>query len=281
MAARHAARKPIRRRALIALAATAGLVASGAQTALASTVTSAALSGGAGTATVAGTLYAKSGAALTLTVVTSSDTLCVDVTGALTGHQTSPTGKSSWSFGLTAPAGADVAQTVTAAASPNFNQNNGQCTGQSQLPKSASFTLDNTGPAVAGALSPTPNAAGWNKTNASITWSATDGGSGVGSGPTPANDSQNANTTGVTKTSTATDRVGNVGNGSVTVKLDKDAPTINGSRSPGANGNGWNNTKLVGSFVCNDPPAGIKSRPRPTTPSTRGGKPSGTGAGVG
>src|SRR3954451_13897059 len=115
MAARHAARKPIRRRALIALAATAGLVASGAQTALASTVTSAALSGGTGTATVADTLYARSGAALTLTVVTASNTVCVDVTGALTGHQTSPTGKSSWSFGLTAPAGADVAQKVTSA----------------------------------------------------------------------------------------------------------------------------------------------------------------------
>src|SRR4051794_5088763 len=280
MAARHAARKPIRRRALIALAATAGLVASGAQTALASTVTSAALSGGAGTATVAGTLYAKSGAALTLTVVTSSDTVCVDVTGALTGHQTSPTGKSSWSFGLAAPAGADVAQTGTAVASPNVNQNNRQCTRQSQLPKSARFTLDNTAPAVTGALSPTPNAAGWNNSNASITWSATDAGSGVGSGPTPATDSQTATTTGVTKTSTATDRVGNLGSGSVTVKLDKNAPTINGSRSPGANANGWNNTNVVVSFSCSDSPAGIKACSGPTTLSTSAASQSVTGTAV-
>src|SRR3954462_8784912 len=127
MAARHAARKPIRRRALIALAATAGLVASGAQTALASTVTSAALSGGAGTATVAGTLYAKSGAALTLNVTTSSDTQCVEVTGAFTDHQQSGNPKSSWVFSFTGGAG-DSSQTVTVAASPNVNSQN-KCTG--------------------------------------------------------------------------------------------------------------------------------------------------------
>src|SRR4051794_31465246 len=49
--------------------------------AFASTVTSAVFSGGAGTAPVGGTLYAKQGATVTLTVVTSSDTKCVNVAG--------------------------------------------------------------------------------------------------------------------------------------------------------------------------------------------------------
>jgi len=227
-----------------------------------SSVNSAAFTGGAGTATVGGTLYAKNGGALTLTVSTSNDTKCVDVTGSLTGHQTSSTAKSSWTFSFTAGAG-DGTQTVTAAASPNFNQNNNQCTGQSQSPKSASFVLDNTGPVVTAALSPSPNAGGWNNADVAITWSAPDGGSGVQS-VTPATDSVSANTSGVTKTSTATDRLGNSGTGSVTVKLDKANPIITGSASPAANANGWNNTNVVVSFSCSDALAGIKSCTGPT-----------------
>ena len=91
--------------------------------------------------------------------------------------QTSSTAKTSWTFSFTAGAG-DGVQTVTAAASPNFNgQDN--CTGQSQNPGSAAYILDNTGPTVSAALSPAANAAGWNNSNVNITWSATDAGSGV------------------------------------------------------------------------------------------------------
>ncbi len=139
-----------------------------------SSVSSAVFSGGAGTTTVNGTLYAKTGGALTLTVSTSNDTKCVEVTGAFTARQTSSTAKSTWTFSFTAGAG-DGAQSVTAAASPNFNASN--CTGQSQSPKTASFTLDNTGPVVTAGLAPSPNAGGWSNANVAITWSATDGGS--------------------------------------------------------------------------------------------------------
>src|SRR5438067_12789403 len=100
----------------------------------ASTVSSAVFTGGAGTASVGGTLYAKNGGALTLTVNTSSDTKCVEVTGAFTARQTSSTAKSTWTFSFTAGAG-DGAQAATAAASPNSNADN--CTGQSQNPGTA------------------------------------------------------------------------------------------------------------------------------------------------
>jgi hypothetical protein len=234
--------------------------------ALGSTVSSAAFTGGAGTVSVSGTLYVKSGGALTLTVTTSSDTKCVQITGAHTARQTSSTAKSSWTFNFTAGAG-DGTQTVTAAASPNFNQNN--CTGQSQSPQNASYVLDNTGPTVTAALSPAPNGAGWNNANVTVTWSALDSASGVGSGPTPASDSQTANTAGVTKTSTASDRLGNTADGSVTIKLDKAAPSISGNRNPGPNSNGWNNTDVLVSFSCSDAGAsGIKSCTAPTTLSS-------------
>ncbi|MCW2810275.1 MAG: hypothetical protein JWP61_733, partial [Friedmanniella sp.] len=115
-----------RRVALIAAVVTA-IGAVNAPAAFASSVTSAVFSGGAGTASVGGTVYAKQGVALTLTLVTSSDTKCVDVTGAATlPRQTSSTAKSSWTFTATAPAG-DGAQAFTVAASPNSNANG--CTG--------------------------------------------------------------------------------------------------------------------------------------------------------
>src|SRR4051794_1904310 len=130
--------------------------------AFASSVTSAVFSGGAGTASVGGTLYAKQGAALTLTVVTSSDTKCVEVTGAAAlPRQTSSTAKSNWTFSTTAPAG-NGAQAFTVAASPNFNANN--CTGQSSSTQ-ASYTLDNTGPVVTPVLTPAANGDGWNNSN--------------------------------------------------------------------------------------------------------------------
>jgi hypothetical protein len=243
-------------------------------TALGSSVGSAALSGGAGTVSAAGTLYAKSGGVLTLTVNTSSDTKCVEVSGAFTARQTVATAKSTWTFSFTAGTG-DGVRTVTASASPNFNANN--CTGQSQSPQSASFVLDNTGPVVTGTASPQPNAAGWNNGNVAIAWSATDAGSGVASGPSPASDSQTTNTAGTTKTASATDRLGNQNTGSVTVKLDKALPAITGSRSPAPNANGWNNTNIAVSFTCSDALAGIRSCPATTTLTTSGAGQSVTG----
>jgi hypothetical protein len=218
-------------------------------TAFASTATLAAFSGGAGTVTVGGTLYAKNGSALTLTVSTSSDTMCVDVAGAFTGHQTSSTGKSSWTFTTTAGSG-DGTQAVTATASPNVNTQ-GKCTGNSGSAQ-GSYTLDNTGPVVSATLAPVPNAAGWNNSNTTVTWTATDAGSGVGSGPAPASSTESANGT-VIRTSNATDRLGNAGSGSVTVRVDKANPTITAAQVKNADG-----TTTI-TFTCADSTSGIAS----------------------
>jgi hypothetical protein len=221
--------------------------------AFASSVTSAVFTGGTGTASSGGTLYAKNGAALTLTVTTSNDTQCVDVAGAFSGHQTSATARTTWTFTTTAGAG-DGAQAVTASASPNVNSHD-KCTGTTGSAQ-ASYTRDNTGPVVTGALAPAPNTAGWNKVNVVITWLATDAGSGVQT--TPAADSVTVDTTGVPKTGTATDRVGNSGTGSVLVKLDTTAPSINVTRMP-ANAAGWNNSDVTVSLSCSDVTSGIKT----------------------
>ncbi len=136
--------------------------------------------------------------------------------------------------------------------------------------QSASYVLDNTAPTATGTLSPTPNGAGWNKGDVTVTWTGADtGGSGVKS-ITPATDSVTSDGT-ITKTATVTDNVGNTATGApLTVKLDKTAPTITGSRTPTANANGWNNTDVTVSFTGSDATSGVKTSTAPTTLSTSG-----------
>ncbi len=235
-----------RRRAWIGLGTILAMVIAGqsAAPAFALSISSATFSGGSGTVSVGGSLFAKTGANLTLNVTTSNDTKCVTVTGM--GRQTSATAKTSWTFTTTATA-VEGANVVMVAASPNFNANN--CSGGS-VTTQPSYTVDNTGPAVTAALSPAPNAAGWNKTDTTVTWTATDAGSGVASGPTPASASVTANGI-VTRTSTATDRLGNVGlPGSVTVRVDKAAPSITAAQVKNADG-----TTTV-TFACADSNSG-------------------------
>jgi hypothetical protein len=84
-------------------------------------------------------------------------------------------------------------------------------------------------------------------------------------------------TAGIARTSTATDRLGNSASGSVTVKLDKIDPLISGSRSPGANANGWNASPVTVSFSCSDELSGIASCPGSTVLSGDGSGLSATG----
>jgi large repetitive protein len=225
----------------------------------ASSVTGATFSsGGAGAVSSGGVLYARNGGALILTLITSSDTKCVDVTGALLGHNSSATAKSTWTFSFTAGAGNGL-QTVTATAKPGFNTND-SCTGTPGA-ATASYVLDNTGPTVSPVLTPAANAAGWNKNNTTVTWTATDPdadlnnpGSGVASQPTASTTYQQNGIYALTAP-TVPDRVGNVSSGGGTLRLDKGAPSITGSRLPAANGFGWNNSPVTVHFGCVDNPA--------------------------
>jgi hypothetical protein len=61
---------------------------------------------------------------------------------------------------------------------------------------------------------------------------------------------------------------------------DTTPPTIVGSRSPGANVHGWNNTDVTASFVCDDAESGIVSCTAPVTLSGEGANQSVTGTAV-
>lgn len=240
-------RRPVlRSRIWSTVAAVLVLLASGLSVppAYAASVTSASLAGGAGTATVGGVLYAKSGGALTLTVNTSSDTRCITIVqGTWTGQRTSDTARTSWTFTSPADSGNGV-RVIDVSASPNFNPNL-NCTGQTNGVQT-SYVADNIGPVITGSLSPAPNGAGWNNGNATLSWSVTDSGSGVTASQSVPDSTHSANGVNTITTPDRTDRVGNVSAGSITVRIDKAAPTISATQVKNPDG-----TTTV-SFTCSD-----------------------------
>ena len=152
-------------------------------------------------------------------------------------------------------------------------------------------------PVTTAVASPAPNGVGWNNSNVTITLDSTDneqGGSGVkqiqwslagaqtGSSTVPGSTTTvTISTEGTTTLSYfGTDNAGNIETAkTVTIKLDKTPPTINGSRTPPPNANGWSNTNVIISFQCADSLSGLAtgSPPAPTTLSSEGAGQSATG----
>ena len=66
----------------------------------------------------------------------------------------------------------------------------------------------------------------------------------------------------------------------LTVRIDKTAPTISGSRTPAANHYGWNNTDVTVAFSCNDALSGIASCGPTQVISTEGANQSRTGIAI-
>jgi RHS repeat-associated protein len=89
---------------------------------------------------------------------------------------------------------------------------------------SVTINLDRTPPMAVASVSPQPNAAGWNKTDVSVSFLCSDSLSGVATCPT----SQTVTSEGANQaiSGTATDIAGNSATTTVTIKLDKTPPVI-------------------------------------------------------
>lgn len=128
--------------------------------------------------------------------------------------------------------------------------------------------VDNDPPVITATASPAPNAAGWNNTNVTVSFTCSDATSGVASCPPPqtlVNDGANQVVSG-----TATDKAGNTASTSVKVNLDKTPPTITPAASPAPNAAGWNSTPVTITFVCSDATSGVASCPQAQTVSSDG-----------
>src|SRR5258706_1095326 len=119
------------------------------------------------------------------------------------------------------------------------------------------ISLDFGPPSISGTISPAPNAAGWNNTNVTVSFTCSDKTSGVASCPSPVlltNEGAHQVVSG-----TVTDKAGNKATTSVTVNLDKTPPLISGTITPPPDAGGWNSSGTTVSFGCSDPLSGIAS----------------------
>lgn len=127
--------------------------------------------------------------------------------------------------------------------------------------------VDNDPPTIQASVSPTPNAAGWNNNNVTVTFTCSDATSGVAICPQPqtlTNDGAGQVVSGM-----ATDKAGNTASTSVTVNLDKTPPTVTIASPPngstislstitiGLNGSVSDNLSGVSAVTCNGSPGAI------------------------
>ena len=145
--------------------------------------------------------------------------------------------------------------------------------------RSATVKIDKTAPILTfGAPTPAPNAAGWHNSDVSIAFTAADALSGVASTSIPSPLVLNTEGDNVTGDVTVTDAAGNSATfTSPAVKIDKTAPHISATRTPGPNAAGWNNTDVTVSFAATDAGSGVETCSPPVTLSTEGGNQSVTG----
>src|SRR6266567_3960399 len=128
--------------------------------------------------------------------------------------------------------------------------------------------VDNQPPTVTAKASPAPNAAGWNNTNVTVTFTCSDAISGIATCPP----SQTVTTEGANQviSGTATDNAGNTASTSVTLNIAKTPSKITAAGLPAPNANGWNNSNVTVNFTCTPTVAPLATCPQPQTVSTEG-----------
>jgi hypothetical protein len=133
---------------------------------------------------------------------------------------------------------------------------------------SVTLSIDKTPPSISAAAAPLANAAGWNNSDVTVTFTCNDGTSGIATCPTPVvvnSDGANQAITGQ-----AQDIAGNTASASVSINLDKTPPTIAAVVSPAPNAAGWNNTNPTVTFTCTDATSGVALCPSPQVVSVEG-----------
>ncbi|MCP3977816.1 MAG: hypothetical protein GY716_00605 [bacterium] len=136
---------------------------------------------------------------------------------------------------------------------------------------SATITLtihiDKTPPTLMTSQAPPPNAAGWNNTDVTVSYTCDDGLSGVGVCPGPVLvDAEGTNIV----NSGASDLAGNSASSEVTILLDKTPPTGTAEASLPPPQGIWYTGSVLVLWDCDDDRSGVESCPLPRVVSTQG-----------
>ena len=128
--------------------------------------------------------------------------------------------------------------------------------------------VDNDPPIISASISPLPNAAGWNNSNVTVSFTCSDKTSGVAFCPAPIS----LTTEGANQviSGTAMDLAGNAAMASVTVNLDETPPNIFGVINPPPDAAGYNSSAVTVNFTCTDAISGVASCSLPVSISNEG-----------
>ncbi len=173
----------------------------------------------------------------------------------------------SCSDAVSGPVSPSVNQTLTTEGS---NQSAiGTCTdlaGNTASNTQTGINIDKTAPVITLlSRTPPPNAAGWNNTNVTVTWSCTD----ALSGPVAASLSQTLTAEGANQsaTGTCTDLAGSSSSNTQTVSIDKTAPTVGitapASYFPAKTTTYVINSAVASNYSCSDGLSGVSSLAAP------------------
>jgi probable HAF family extracellular repeat protein len=118
---------------------------------------------------------------------------------------------------------------------------------------------DDSAPEIEPTVTPSPNAAGWNATDVTVSWRVRDPESGIASSSGCETQPFSDSTVGVTVTCTASNPFGGVTSRSVMVKIDESAPLIAATLNPSPNAAGWNSGDVAVAWSVTDPESGVAS----------------------
>jgi hypothetical protein len=142
----------------------------------------------------------------------------------------------------------------------------GSCTDNAGNSSSAPITLhyDSTPPVTTAASSPAPNANGWFRAPATVSWTGTDATSGVASCRAPVA-YNGPDTSGTQEAGSCTDNAGNSDSDTFTVRYDTVAPGTVATPDRPPNGAGWYRAPVSVSWVGSDGRSGIDSCSAPVS----------------
>jgi len=135
--------------------------------------------------------------------------------------------------------------------------------GNEETHKAIDVKIDGTSPTISHALTPAANAAGWNKSDVTVSFECEDVLSGIAT-CTPDKVVADEGAAQVV-TGTATDDAGNTATDPATVNLDETAPTVKGSADRPANAAGWYKDDVTVSFLAGDELSGVDTFSAPKT----------------
>lgn len=117
--------------------------------------------------------------------------------------------------------------------------------------------LDKTPPSMQAAVSPQPNAAGWHRSDATVSYACADALSGLAAGACPAARVVTQEGRAQSITASVSDQADNVASATQSISLDRTPPTITASPANSPNVYGWYRSDVQVYFGCSDSLSGL------------------------